>query len=161
RKAAAEALLKAKLVLRAAAFSEDGSLVLAGGEDGRIYSFGADRGAEAAVFEAHPKAVLAIDGAGFSVAADGTTRKGPWLPTWKLLADIEPTEPSKPPVDRVLALTFSPDGKILASGGGTPSRDGELLLWSATEGTLLREITGAHSDTVFDLSFTADGALLA
>jgi WD40 repeat protein len=161
RKAAADALAKAKLVLRTGAFSDDSSLVLVGAEDGRIYSFGAERGTEATVFEAHPKPVLAIDGSGVSVAVDGTTRKGPWLPTWKLLVDLEPTEPSKPPVDRVLALAFSPDGKILASGGGTPSRDGELLLWSATEGTLLREITGAHSDTVFDLAFTADGALLA
>jgi WD40 repeat protein len=161
RKVAADALAKSKLVLRTAAFSDDGALVLAGGEDGKIYSFGADRGAEGSVFDAHPKALLAITGGGFSVAVDGTTRKGAWLPTWKLLVDIEPTEPSKPPVDRVLALAFSPDGKILASGGGTPSRDGELLLWSATEGTLLREITGAHSDTVFDLSFTADGTLLA
>jgi WD40 repeat protein len=50
---------------------------------------------------------------------------------------------------------------MLASGGGVPSRDGELLLWNAADGTLLREIAGAHSDTVFDLAFTADGALLA
>ena len=161
RKAAADALAKSKLLLRTAAFSEDGTLVLAGGEDGKIYSFGAERGTEGAVFDAHPRALLAISSGGFSVAVDGTTRKGPWLPTWKLLVDMEPTDPTKPPVDRVLALAFSPDGKILASGGGTPSRDGELLLWSATDGTLLREITGAHSDTVFDLSFTADGSLLA
>ncbi|HLY12537.1 MAG TPA: c-type cytochrome domain-containing protein [Planctomycetota bacterium] len=161
RKAAADALTKVKLVLRTAVFSDDGSLVLAGGEDGKIYSFGAERGVEASVFDAHPKALLTIAGGGFSVAVDGTTRSGPWLPTWKLLVDMEPTEPTKPPVDRVLALEFSPDGKILASGGGTPSRDGELLLWSATDGTLLREITGAHSDTVFDLAFTADGSLLA
>jgi len=161
RKAAAESLAKSKLVLRTAAFSEDGSLVLVGGEDGRIYSFGTERGAEASVFEAHPKAVLAIGGAGWSVGVDGTTRLGPWLPTWKLQVDIESADPTKPPVDRVLALAFSPDGKMLASGGGIPSRDGELLLWNTADGTLLREIAGAHSDTVFDLSFTADGALLA
>jgi WD40 repeat protein len=74
---------------------------------------------------------------------------------------MEPSESSKPPIDRVLALAFSPDGKVLASGGGIPSRDGELLLWNAADGSLLREITGAHSDTVFDLSFTPDGSLLA
>jgi outer membrane protein assembly factor BamB len=161
RKAAADALVKAKLPLRTAAFSDDGTLVLTGGEDGRLYAFSTERGAEAGIFTAHEKPVLAIGGAGYSVSADGTTRKGGWLPTWKLQATIEAADAAKPPVDRVLALSFSPDGKILASGGGIPSRDGELLLWNAADGALLREITGAHSDTVFDVSFTSDGALLA
>src|SRR4029077_504884 len=88
-------------------------------------------------------------------------RAGALLPKWKLQLVLEPGEPTKPPIDRVLALAFSPDGKILASGGGVPSRDGELLLWNAADGSLLREIAGAHSDTVFDLSFTPDGSLLA
>src|SRR6185295_13578127 len=161
RKAAADALAKAKLPLRSGTFSADGALAIVGGEDGRLYAFSTERGADSGLFPAHEKPVLAVTGAGFSVGADGTTRLGPWLPTWKLQVTMEPAEGAKPPVDRVLALAFSPDGKILASGGGIPSRDGELLLWNAADGTLLREITGAHSDTIFDLSFTADGALLA
>lgn len=161
RKAAADALAKAKLSFRSGAFSADGSVVLLGAEDGKVYAFGAERGAEAGVAPAHEKPVVAVGGAGLSIGADGSMRTGALLPTWKLQLTMESTEASKPPIDRVLALAFSPDGKILASGGGVPSRDGELLLWNAADGTLLREISGAHSDTVFDLSFTQDGALLA
>jgi WD40 repeat protein len=147
--------------LRTGAFSTDGTLAILGAEDGKLYAFGSERGAEAAVYNAHEKPVLAIGGSGVSVGADGSTRTGAWLPTWKLHVDMEPAEASKPPADRVLALSFSPDGRVLASGGGVPSRDGEILLWNAADGTLLREISGAHSDTVFDLSFTPDGTLLA
>lgn len=161
RKQAADTLTKAHLAVRTAAFSADGSLVLLGAEDGQVYAFGTERGADAGVIPAHAKPVVAIGGSGVSLASDGTMRTAPWLPTWKLQTVIEPTEAAKPPVDRVLALAFSPDGKILASGGGIPSRDGELVLWNASDGALLREISGAHSDTVFDLAYTSDGALLA
>ena len=161
RKQAADALAKAKLALRTGGFSSDAALIFLGGEDGKLHTFGTERGVEAGVVSAHEKAVVAVGGAGLSIAADGTVRTGAVYPTWKLQVVMEPSEASKPPIDRVLALAFSPDGKILASGGGMPSRDGEVLLWNATDGTLLREITGAHSDTVFDLSFTADGSLLA
>jgi WD40 repeat protein len=161
RKQMAEALAKSKIALKTGAFSTDGSLVILGGEDGKLYTFGTERGTEAAVYAAHEKPVLAVAGSGVSVAADGSTRSGAWVPSWKLAVDMEPAEPSKPPADRILALAFSPDGRILASGGGVPSRDGEILLWNAADGSLLREITGAHSDTVFDLAFTPDGSLLA
>ncbi|MBI3856009.1 MAG: hypothetical protein HY293_10000 [Planctomycetes bacterium] len=161
RKASAEALPKARLNMRSGAFSPDGAFVLLGGEDGKVYAFGAERGAEAGVTAAHAKPVAAVGGTGVSIGADGTTRRGALLPTWKLQLVMEPGEATKPPIDRVLALSFSPDGKILASGGGVPSRDGELLLWNAADGSLLREIAGAHSDTIFDLSFTPDGTLLA
>jgi len=161
RKQAADALAKSKIALRCGAFSPDGAIVVLGGEDGKLYAFGAERGAESSVSAAHEKPVVAVGGPGLSIAADGGVRSAPLLPSWKLQAVMEPSEASKPPVDRVLALAFSPDGKILASGGGIPSRDGELLLWNAADGSLLREITGAHSDTVFDLAFTPDGSLLA
>ena len=35
---------------------------------------------------------------------------------------------SSPIIDRVTALDYSLDGKTLASGGGDPSRSGEVLL---------------------------------
>ncbi len=116
---------------------------------------------ESGVSAAHEKPVAAVGGNGWSLGTDGSTRTAALLPSWKLQVVMEPSESSKPPIDRVLALAFSPDGKILASGGGVPSRDGELVLWNAADGSLLREIAGAHSDTVFDLSFTADGSMLA
>ena len=82
-------------------------------------------------------------------------------PEWKLLKTLEPADPAKPPVDRVLSLAFSPDGKMVASGGGIPSRDGELLLWDVAGGKLVREMTGIHSDSVFDIAWSPDGSLLA
>lgn len=64
-------------------------------------------------------------------------------------------------MDRVLSLAYSPDGKVLASGGGIPSRAGELKLWNPADGSLLREIKDAHSDTVFSVAFSRDGRMLA
>ena len=42
-----------------------------------------------------------------------------------------------------------------------PSRSGELKLWSVATGQLFRDFPQAHSDTVFGLSFSGDGRLLA
>ena len=35
---------------------------------------------------------------------------------------------------RVLAIDFSPDGKLMATGGGEPSRSGEVKLWDVASG---------------------------
>jgi WD40 repeat protein len=165
RKAAAETLAKAARPVRPCAFSPDGALVALGGEDGLIYFFGAERGDEGPVFSGHGKPVAAIglapDGSRLSLGTDGSVAAGAVLPSWKLARTIDAVEPRKTPEDRVMALAFSPDGKTLASGGGTPSRDGELALWNAADGKLIREIAGAHSDTVYDVAFSADGAFIA
>ena len=64
-------------------------------------------------------------------------------------------------VFRVLALDFSPDGGLLAAGGGEPSRSGEVKVWEVGKGMLGRSLPALHSDTVFSLRFSPDGTKLA
>jgi WD40 repeat protein len=66
-----------------------------------------------------------------------------------------------PHVFRVLAIEFSPDGKLIATGGGEPSRSGEVKIWETTTGKLVRSLDALHSDTVFGLKFSPDGTKLA
>ncbi len=67
-----------------------------------------------------------------------------------------------PHVFRILALDFSPDGSLLAAGGGEPSRSGEIKIWEVAAGKLVKSAPeGLHSDTVFALRFSPDGKLLA
>jgi len=63
--------------------------------------------------------------------------------------------------DRVVALSFSHDGKLLATGGGAPTADGEIKIFDAVSGKLVVEIKNGHSDTVFDVSFSPDDKKLA
>jgi WD40 repeat protein len=66
-----------------------------------------------------------------------------------------------PHVFRVLAIDFSPDGKLMATGGGEPSRSGEVKVWDVATGKLVRSLDNLHSDTVFALRFSPDGTKLA
>lgn len=84
-------------------------------------------------------------------------------PAWKLVASLgaaadDALNTAKSPfVFRVLSLAFSPDGKQLATGGGDPSRSGELIIWDVAKKQVIRTIDDAHSDTVFGLEFSRDG----
>ena len=91
---------------------------------------------------------------------------------WKLAGTLgpKPPEPGKQLsadnadsvfVDRVLSLAFSPDGVLLAAGGGEASRAGQVTLWNVAEQSLVKEFADAHSDTVYGLEFSPDGRLLA
>ena len=95
--------------------------------------------------------------------SDGSLVRWSAFPGWKLSRTLGPQGDGKPSVfvDRVLSLAFSPDGTLLAAGGGEASRSGELTLWNVADGKLLRTFTDAHSDTVYGLDFSADGRLLA
>ena len=57
---------------------------------------------------------------------------------------------------RVLNVSFSPDGKTIASGGA----DGTVRLWDADTGNLLKTLSG-HAGSVLSVSFSLDGNTIA
>ncbi len=63
----------------------------------------------------------------------------------------------------VSALTFSPDGSVLASAGNYQIKDdyyNGLRLWDAKTGKSLSNLTG-HSQAVTEMLFSPDGSLIA
>ncbi len=58
--------------------------------------------------------------------------------------------------DLIYAMAWSPDGKLLATGG----YDHLVLLWDTSSGKLVRTLKG-HNGAVFSVSFNPDGSLLA
>ena len=56
----------------------------------------------------------------------------------------------------VSAVSFSPDGKLLASGGG----DNTVKLWDVATGKEIKTLSG-HTNEVWGVSFSPDGKLLA
>ncbi len=63
--------------------------------------------------------------------------------------------------DRVVTLDFSHDGKLLATGGGAPTEDGEIKVYEVPSGKPLLDIKNGHSDTVYGVSFSPDDKMLA
>lgn len=93
---------------------------------------------------------------------DGRLIARPVFPDWQLLRSIGSEDGGESVfVDRVLSLAFSPDGALLAAGGGEASRSGQLTLWNTVDGSLVRQFPDAHSDTVYGIEFSADGKLMA
>lgn len=61
---------------------------------------------------------------------------------------------------RTYALHFSPDGAMLAAACGTPGKLGEVRLFKAASGELIK-VLGMTSDVVFDCAFSPAGDRLA
>jgi WD40 repeat protein len=153
-------------VVNVVTFSPDGSTVYtAGHDDGAVRAFSSDTGLACETLRGHNAPVSAMtvspDGTVISGSLDRTVKSFDPNPPWVLKATLGTGDEKSPLADRVLSLAFSPDATLLATGGGVPSRSGEVKLWSVATGTLFRDLPDAHSDTVYGLSFSGDGRLLA
>ena len=60
----------------------------------------------------------------------------------------------------VHSVAFSPDGRLLASGGGNYTAPGMIVIWDAATGRALRSWAG-HAECVHSLTFSPDGKRLA
>lgn len=113
--------------------------------------------------DAKPSAICGISSELIVRQANGQASVVKPFPKWSLTATLGSAGEGKPSrfADRVLSLAFSPDGTLLAAGGGEASRSGELTIWNVADRKLVRTIADAHSDTVYGLDFSRDGKFLA
>lgn len=163
--AARKAATDAEQPIRTATFSPDGSTVVTAGDDQLIHTWSAETGAALDVLSGHKAPVTALavapNGELVSTANDGSALVWNITPAWKLERTIGASEGPSPLADRVNALAFSPDGKLLATGAGEPSRSGEIKLWDPVNGQLVRDVPNPHADNILGLEFSPDGKLLA
>ena len=165
-KAAADAsLAELRKPIRTVVFSRDGAQLSVAGDDQQIHLFSSETGETLDRISGQGSEIVALAAldAGKLLAAGRNKSLVTWdsLSPWKLERKIGSMDSPTQLVDRVTAVAFSPDGKLLATGGGEPSRSGELKLWNADSGELVRAVAEAHSDTIFGIDFSADGKYVA
>lgn len=170
RDAAGTAAAAVQKPWRSVSFSPDGRTLCVAAEDGRQHRFDAAGGAAIETIAGPAGAVWLASVAAdqqLTLHDDGTLHIWHGGQGWELAGRIgpsaaDPLDVSQSPLaDRVLAVAFSPDGQTLATGGGEPSRSGEVKLWNLADGALKLALPEAHSDTVFGLDFSPDGRYLA
>ncbi len=61
--------------------------------------------------------------------------------------------------DRLTAVRFSPDGKLLAATGGLAARMGEVQVWDVEQRKLLVSVP-LTNDTIYGVSWSPDGSLI-
>ncbi len=151
--------------IHALAFSPDSRLLATAGDDRRVHTWSAEDGVPFETLRGHEDAgrMLAFGGDGtlLSGAEDRSGILWDLNADWLLEGTIGTGDAASPIADRVYALAFTPDGLQLATGGGEPSRGGEIKVWDVAGGKLLQDLPNVHSDTVLSLHFAADGNHLA
>lgn len=147
-----------------AALSPSGDSLITVGADGLWTRWHPGTGRASAPFavgQGMPLALVALNDEEFLAAfPEGVSRIQTARP-WFLRQTLAGSATAPAFADRINALAFSPDGSLLATGGGEPSRSGELKLWKLPEGTLAHDLGAVHSDAVTAVAFSPRGERIA
>ena len=151
------------------AFSPDGQLLASGGNNNEAILWNTTNRNEEKVFRGHTKSVMSVvfsqDGKYLATAShDGFVR------LWDVSARRKHTDFKH--TGWAQAVAFSPDGKLLVSGGAfSPNKDervvsdvdnrkGSLVLWSVLKNPRISRMDG-HTGIVEAVAFSPDGRLIA
>ncbi|MEX2175310.1 MAG: c-type cytochrome domain-containing protein [Pirellulaceae bacterium] len=163
--AATNAAKETEKPLKGVAFSPDGLTLATVGDDQLLHTWDAETGAAVEVVGGAGAALNVVaftaEGSAITAAANNTGAIWDFATEWQLARTIGSPDMDDVLVDRATALDFSPDGKLLAVGGGEPSRSGEIKLFNVESGELVLALKEPHSDTVNCLQFSPDGSQLA
>lgn len=142
-------------LVRAVAYSPDGSLLASCGDDGMLRLWEPERGDLLAELVGPVEGLWGVDFSPDSLSVVAAGRDGA-VYLWDLSGgfDVSPTEFRSG--GDVLDVAFSPSGRLIASG----SSDGRIRLWNARSGELVDEL-GGHAEAVWAVAFSADDSVLA
>ncbi|NUQ61373.1 MAG: protein kinase [Pirellulales bacterium] len=160
--------------LLATVFSPDGATLATAGADQTIRLWDPAARRELATFPEHSSIsslAWAADGEMLAAAAaDNTVRLWnvktgkPWSGPEVHVSELPPTgqvlDRRTLPMANVMSVAFSPDGRILASGGGALGQDAVLQLFDARTGDKRTSLQG-HTNSVLSAAFAPDGRWLA
>ncbi len=147
------------------AFSPDGRLLATGGDFGSVHTWDTETGAAVEAYAGHTGPVQAVAFLSDALLLSGSADKsaGVWEanPAWVLERTIGSVDDPATFVDRIMSVDFSDDGKLLATGGGVPSRSGEVKVLNVADGSVVLSLPEAHTDAVFAVAISPDGKRVA
>jgi len=163
---AREAEKEAEKPIHCVVFSPDGKTLFSGNADGTIHAWDGESGVATASYvgQRGPVRALATSLGGASIisaAARDPVHVWDANPGWRLARVIGSIDDASRFADRVRALDFSSDGRLLATGGGEPSRSGHVKVWDVDSGQLVQEFLNAHDDAVLGVKFSPDSERIA
>jgi WD40 repeat protein len=147
------------------AFTPDNQQLATGGDFGVIHTWNSENGVAVSSYVGHSGPVNAIAFTANDEMLTGSSDKtaAVWNlnPGWALDRTIGSIDDPSLLVHRVSAIDFNDDGSMICTGGGVPSRSGEVKIWKVDDGSVVHSMPNAHADTVLGVSFSRDGRFIA